>query len=425
MTHFPAEHPNADVRMRGFVDRISAQAALDWLEGELARRGPLGSETVTLESAVGRVLAEPVVSSVNVPNFPRAMVDGFALRAADIQDASTAHPVRIKVLGDCFPGAAFAGPVGVGQAVRIMTGAPLPAGVDAVLPVEQTQAVDAQVAAVACLPVGKHCGRIGEDVACGQEILAAGRVLRPQDVGLLAAIGHPHVAVVRQPRVRILVTGNELLPAGEQPRGCQIVDSNGPLLQALVRRDGGLPDHPGIVADARPAIAAALASDADLVITSGGSSVGQEDHVPTLLDELAVHGIAMRPGGPTGMGLFQEKLVLLLPGNPVACLWAYDWLARLAVQRLGGRPAAWPYRSGRVELASALRSKVGRLDYVRVQVVDGRAAPAAGGGASVLSSTTRSDGFVIVPSEVEGLAAGTEVELFYYDSLAAVVGPLG
>ena len=345
-------------------------------------------------------------------------MDGFALRAVDIAAATAENPITLDLLGNCFPGTVFDGQVKTGQAVRIMTGAPLPIGVDSVLPVEQTDVVGENIRALKSLPVGKHLGSVGEDICCGDTVLAPLRVLRPQDVGVLSSIGQSQVTVVRRPRVRIVVTGDELLPAGEQPRGSQIVDANGPMLNALVERDGGLPNHPGIVPDDPDAILAAISEDADVILTSGGSSVGQEDHVPMLLaqhGQLAVHGVAMRPAGPLGMGTFNGRLVVLLPGNPVACLWGYDLLAGRAIRRLGGRNTDWPYRRACGQLTREVVSSAGRLDYIRVTIDRGTVTPVTSSGASVLSSTTRADGFVVIPAEADGYSAGSEVEVFLYD----------
>ena len=418
MPHKSSPHPSADVRMRGFAERISAETALAWLDAELDRHGLLSTESVSLNAAAGRVLAEVVTSKVNVPNFQRAMMDGFALRAVDIAAATAKNPITLDLLGNCFPGTVFDGQVKTGQAVRIMTGAPLPIGVDSVLPVEQTDVVGENIRALKSLPVGKNLGSVGEDICCGEPVLAPLRVLRPQDVGVLSSIGQSQVTVVRRPRVRIVVTGDELLPAGEQPRGSQIVDANGPMLNALVERDGGLPNHPGIVPDDPDAILAAISEDADVILTSGGSSVGQEDHVPMLLaqhGQLAVHGVAMRPAGPLGMGTFNGRLVVLLPGNPVACLWGYDLLAGRAIRRLGGRNTDWPYRRACGQLTREVVSSAGRLDYIRVTIDRDTVTPVTSSGASVLSSTTRADGFVVIPAEADGYSAGSEVEVFLYD----------
>jgi molybdopterin molybdotransferase len=176
-------------------------------------------------------------------------------------------------------------------------------------------------------------------------------------------------------------------------------------------------DFPGLVADEHDAILETLHADADVVIVSGGSSVGIEDLAPTLVaryGNLAIHGIAMRPSSPTGLGRLGHRLVFLLPGNPVSCLCAYDFFAGRAIRALGGRTKRWPYRPIRAALARKLSSQIGRLDYARVQVVEGVVEPLAIGGASVLSSTTRADGFVIVPADSEGFAPGAEVEVWLY-----------
>jgi len=299
-----------------------------------------------------------------------------------------------------------------------MTGAPLPCGADAVLPVEQSQATDRELLAQGEVSPEKHVGRRGEDVAAGTIVLRAGRRLRPQDVGVLSSIAVPQVEVISRVRVRIVATGNELLPPGSTPLGCRIADANSPMLEALIQRDGGVPDRGPIVPDQPEAILAALRDDADVVIVSGGSSVGQEDHAPTLLathGELAVHGIAMRPSSPTGMGKIGNHLVFLLPGNPVSCLCAYDFFAARAIRGLAGRRPDWPHRRMTLPLGRKLVSVVGRVDYARVRVVEDAVEPIAVSGASILSSTTRADGFVIVPADSEGYPQGGDVEVYLYD----------
>ena len=413
MTNEP--QPGADVRMRGFARRTTVADALAWLDRQASR---LSDERVPVAEAAGRVLARQVRSEVDVPAFTRSMMDGFAVRASDTSGASPYNRLRLDVVGQSMPGRPFEGTLSAGQAVRIMTGAPLPEGADAVLPVEVVEIGQRQIHAQGEVSPGKHVGRAGEDVAAGTAVLAEGRVLRPQDVGVLASIGVAEVTVVRRPRVRIVVTGDELLPAGSKPQGCRIVDSNGPMLAALVKRDGGAAIHPGIVPDEPVQVLEAMRSEADVVLVSGGSSVGQEDHAPSLVrehGELPIHGIAMRPSSPTGMGRLHERLVFLLPGNPVSCLCAYDFFAGRAIRALGGRSTDWPYRRFTAPLARKIVSAVGRLDYLRVRLVEGRVDPLAIGGASVLSSTTRADGFVLVPPDSEGYAPGAEVEVFLYD----------
>ena len=413
--------------MRGFAKRHTVAQALQWLDAQLepfnlAQGKPRDTEMVPLGVAAGRVLTDPIVSDVDVPGFDRATMDGFAVVAVSTEGASSYNRMPLTVIGDSMPGRPFDGVVQPGEAVRIMTGAPLPRGADAVLPAEFVEGdgpaeAGYHIYALAEVSPGKNVGRRGEDVASGSTILGRGRTLRPQDVGLLSSIGRGQVAVVRRPRVRLAITGNELLPAGTRPAGVHIADANGPMLAALVERDGGVVDFPGLVRDDRQSILDALRADADIVIVSGGSSVGVEDLAPLLVaehGELAVHGVAMRPSSPTGLGRLGHRLIFLLPGNPVSSLCAYDFFAGRAIRALGARDRAWPYRSVRATLARKISSPVGRLDYARVKVVDGLVEPLAVAGASVLSSTTRADGFVVVGEDSEGFAEGADVDVWLY-----------
>ncbi len=403
--------------MRGFVQRQTVDAVLAWLDAQLR---PLEPEDVPLRTAAGRVLAASVVSSVDVPGFDRSAMDGYALIADSTEGASGYNPMPLRVVGDSMPGCPFEGLVQRGTAVRVMTGAPIPLGADAVLPAEFVEAEVGSVqkiVALATVSPGKNVGKRGEDITSGTTLLPRARVLRPQDLGVLSSVGQGSVSVIRKPRVRLAVTGNELVPAGSQPHGAQIADANGPMLAALIERDGGIVDFPGLVRDDRGAILEALQADADVVIVTGGSSVGIEDFAPMLLaehGELAVHGIAMRPSSPSGMGRMGHRLVFLLPGNPVSSLCAYDFFAGRAIRALGGRTKDWPYRSMLGTLRRKISSPIGRLDYARVRVVDGFVEPLAIAGASILSSTTRADGFVIIDDDSEGFAAGTEVQVWLY-----------
>jgi molybdopterin molybdotransferase len=409
-----------DVRMRGFAQRHTVDAALAWLDAQDAQVRPLATEIIPLRNAPGRVLAASVVSGVDVPGFDRATMDGYALVADSTEGATAYTRIPLTVIGDSMPGSPFDGSVSAGEAVRVMTGAPMPQGTDAVLPAEWVETESAnpcKISALAAVSPGKNLGKRGEDILCGATLLEPGRVLRPQDLGVLSSVGQGEVPVIRRPRVRLVVTGNELLPSGSHPSGFHIVDANGPMLSALVERDGGLVDFPGLVRDDQNAILEALQSDTDVVIVTGGSSVGIEDLAPVLVaqhGELAVHGIAMRPSSPTGLGRMGHRLVFLLPGNPVSSLCAYDFFAGRAIRALGGRPKEWPYRAIGGRLSRKISSPIGRLDYVRVKIDGDLVEPLAVGGASILSSTTRADGFVIVGDDSEGFAAGSEVKVWLY-----------
>ena len=413
-SHSPRPH---DVRMHGFIRRHTVAAALAWLDAQLRT---LDAEPLPIREAANRVLATAVTSDVDVPGFDRATMDGYAVAAECTEGATPYARIAFTVVGDALPGVPFDRAVRRGEAARIMTGAPMPQGTDAVLPAElvETTPNAGFVSAVSSVSPGKHVGRKGEDITAGSSVLASGRVLRPQDLGVLSSIGVGEVPVIRRPRVRLVVTGNELLPSGSRPVDFRIADANGPMLAALAERDGASVEGEGLVRDEPDAILAALSADADVVIVSGGSSVGVEDLAPALLaahGELAVHGIAMRPSSPTGLGRLGERLVFLLPGNPVSALCAYDFFAGRAIRALGGRPKTWPYKSVRATLARKISSPIGRLDYARVRLADGRVEPLSVSGASVLSSTSRADGFVIVDDDSEGFAAGTEVDVWLYD----------
>ena len=411
-----------DVRMRGFAERADVEEVEAFLAGTVARLGP---EPVDLLACVGRVLAEEVTSEFDVPGFARSAMDGYAIRGEDSYGSSPYDPLRLELIGESLPGALFAGRVEAGQAVRIMTGAPLPAGADAVVMAEVCEEIQGAVELRGAVAPRKNVGAAGEDIRAGTLVLEAGRRLRPQDGGLLASIGVSSVACVRRPRVQLLITGDELLPPGSRPEGARIVDSNSVVLRALVERDGGELIPHSIVPDRAELIRSSLQdSEAEVLLVSGGSSVGQEDHAPRLVAELGrldFHGVAMRPSSPTGIGRLPggegDRFVFLLPGNPVSCLCAYEFFAGPSIRAMGGRPLEWPHRRVRLPLARKISSAIGRVDSVRVAVEKGRVVPISTSGASILSSTVRAAGAVIVARGCEGMPEGEEVEVLLYDEV--------
>ena len=411
-----------DVRMRGFAERADVEEVQAFLARTVVR---LGAEPVELVACVGRVLAERVISKFDVPGFARAAMDGYAIRGEESFGASTYDPLRLELIGESLPGAPFRGRVNAGQAVRIMTGAPLPEGADAVVMAEVCEDLGGVVELRDAVAPRKNVGAAGEDIRAGDPVLEPGRRLRPQDGGLLASIGVASVACVRRPRVKLLITGDELLPPGSSPEGARIVDSNSVMLRALVERDGGETLASSMVPDRAEAIRASLVEPgSDALLVSGGSSVGQEDHAPRLVAELGrldFHGIAMRPSSPSGIGRLPgsegERFVFLLPGNPVSCLCAYEFFAGPAIRAMGGRTMEWPHRRVRLPLARKISSELGRVDYVRVAVEEGKVVPIATSGASILSSTVRAAGVVIVARDSEGMPEGEEVEVRLYDEV--------
>ena len=406
-----------DPRMRGFRVRVSVDHVLALID---ARVGQTGSEEVPLLDASGRVLLTEIVAGAHVPSFDRAAMDGYALHGEETFGADLYAPASFREVGKARPGRGFLSRVNPGEAVEIATGAPIPMGADTVVPVEATVRDGNNILVTEPFPIGRHIGRSGEDVVEGVVVLSAGRTLRPQDLGVLSGLGIASVTVARQPKVAVLITGDEILSPGSKAEGHRFADMNSPMLRALIARDGGIPRVVGPLSDVRETLRTALldaVGSSDVVLVSGGSSTGPEDHAPGLvseLGELTVHGVAVRPASPSGLGFLGAVPVLLLPGNPVSCLCAYDLFGGRVIRKLGGRRLDWPYRTQSLPLAQKLVSAVGRVDYVRVRLVDGRVEPMSIGGASILTSTTRADGFVIVPAGFEGYAAGAEVTVYMY-----------
>jgi molybdopterin molybdotransferase len=392
-----------DPRMRGFKNRTSVPDLWSWITQSIK---PLECEEIPLALGSGRVLASEVTAAVAVPPYDRAAMDGYAVRGQETFGASAYLPAVFRRVARSRPGLRCETAVHGFQTVEIATGAPLPSGSDAVVPVESTQLDGDRVLVFEAVPEGRNVSRRAEDIAPGTVLLPAGRVLRPQDLGLMSAIGVSRIKVYLRPRVGVLVTGDELLPAGTPSREFRIPDANSVMLAALIARDGGLCEIVGPLPGDRAVIRGAIAELAgrtDLLLLSGGSSAGPEDHVPGIVAELGTrvaHGLALRPASPTGVGVLHqsERPVVLLPGNPVSCLCAYDFAAGPILRRLAARPGLWPYRCAIMPFSRKLTSVVGRVDYARVRFVDGQVEPIATSGASILSSVSRADGFVVIPS---------------------------
>ena len=301
---------NAEIRMRGFLKRTPVPELLELIRKHCRLNR---SEQVELEHLGGRVLAEPIRSPLDVPNFNRSAMDGYALNAEATFGASSYNPLMFKVVGQVTPGESYKGILKPGEAISIMTGAPVPSGANAVLMAENAEFSNDHIQVLEAVPPGKHVGKVGEDIKKNQKLLQQGRCLRPQDIAVLASVGFTNIKVVRKPEVKLLITGNELLKPGEQPCGVQIVDSNSVMLTPLINRDGGVLAKVHHVPDDRDLLQKHLSkTDADLVCMTGGTSVGIEDHGPMLVDELGellAHGIPMRPAAPTGFGLINGKKI--------------------------------------------------------------------------------------------------------------------
>jgi molybdopterin molybdotransferase len=348
-------------------------------------------------------------------------MDGFALRAAETFGASPTDPVCFKVIGEILPGDDVDLEIGPGEAARIMTGGAFPRGGDAVLVAEHAEDRGDIVLAHGPVVPGRNVAEAGEDIKKGDVVLERGRLLRAQDLGVLASISVIEVDVARRPVVGIISTGNELVEPGSVDAGRRgrVVNSNRYLLEGLITQTGGLHRWIGIVRDDRNAMREALEGfHGDILLTTGATSAGKEDYLPGLLDELGerlVHGVNIRPASPLAFGRLGHALAVLLPGNPVAVMVGFDLFVRPAIQlQLGQRELRWNRRVKR-RLTRKLASALNRTDFARVRLVgEEEVEPLRSGGAGVLTSVTRADGFVVVPRDDEGFEAGTVVEVYLY-----------
>jgi len=387
----------------------------------LSHLPPVGTEGVALSEAAGRVLAADVRSDIDLPGFRRSTMDGYAVRAASTFGATESSPAMLEVTGSVEMGASAEVSVGRGQAVRILTGGMLPSGADAVVMVEHTQALDnATIEVTRSVAPKQNVIEPDEDLAQGETLLWRGARLRPQEVGVLAALGAEEVQVFRPPVVAILSTGDEVVPVGSVPRPGQIRDVNSSTLGAMVRAAGGVPRPLGIVGDDLDELLAtcrAALSEADTLVISGGSSVGTRDLTIEVLaaladSEILVHGLAIKPGKPTILARVGDKAVWGLPGHVASAMVVFHVLVAPFVERLGGLSRGAPVARQPARLSRSVPSVHGRRDFVRVRLEerDGqlRAVPLLGR-SGLLRTTVESDGLIEIDVNTEGLDEDTEV----------------
>jgi molybdopterin molybdotransferase len=392
---------------------------------------PLPSETVELGSACGRVLAAEIPASEPVPHFDRAVMDGYAVRAQDTFGASETLPALLEIDGEVAMGETASRQIEPGKAMAIPTGGMLPAGADAVVMVEYTYPLDARTVEVSrTVAPGENVLKRGEDIPVGEILMPQGWRLRPQDVGMLAALGICHVAVYRRPRAAILSTGDEIVAVSTPvlPPG-KVRDINSFTLAAQIAEFGAAVSYQGTVADRLDAlvdICREAFHEHDVVVLSGGSSVGMRDFTIRILEafadaELLVHGVAIRPGKPTILARIGKKLFWGLPGHPVSALMVCRALVlpSLAVlQGMAGIDRAQDLGSTLFgTLANQLPSVHGRTDYVPVALSwDGETllVKPVFGKSAMISVLGRADGYVIVPAHVEGLDQGSRVRVYLF-----------
>ncbi|MFH1469332.1 MAG: gephyrin-like molybdotransferase Glp [Pseudomonadota bacterium] len=406
-----------------FVEGRAMQVTVpEALAAVLSGATPLPAEDLPLDAALGAVLARDVVSGEDVPPFTNSAMDGFALRAADLAGASAAQPAVLQVVDEVAAGTVGRVPVGPGLAVRIMTGAPIPPGADTVVPFERTvEAGQGQVGVPVALKRGANVRAAGEDVRAGSTVLAAGAVLSPATLGVLASVGVARVPVHRRPVVAVVTTGDELVDAAERPGPGQIRDSNLPGVMAAVRAAGGVPLAFPRTPDRREAVAEVLAralAAADLVVSSGGVSAGDHDHVNEVLTALGGRPrfltVRQRPGHPLAFWEIGGKPFFGLPGNPVSTLLCFEVYVRPRLRRMLGHRHLWRPEQPAVLPEGFRKSRDdARMHFVRVALAVGpsglEARVAGSQGSGVLTTLLRTGGLALVGPETAALPPGATV----------------
>jgi molybdenum cofactor synthesis domain-containing protein len=373
------------------------------------------TEVVGLQQANGRVLAQDVVSSADVPPFSRAAMDGYAVRAEDTSGATRSSPRTLRRIETIFTGQVPQQQVGAGQCAEIATGAPMPGGADAVVMVEETDIDEAGTVSVyAEATPRQNIGRQGADIQMGQHVLGPGTVLNASRLGALAALGITSIAVYAKPRVAILSTGNEIVDGGQPLAPGQIYDINRITVSAVVSDNGGIPVPCRTAADTIADLSRAVDEclEQDVMVFSGGSSVGERDlvlDVVTSRGEMLFHGIAVKPGKPTSFGRIQRTLVFGMPGYPTSCLSNAYILLAPALRRLARLPSQ-TVRSIALPLAARVVSAPGRHQFYPVRVEKGSAVPAFKASGDI-TSMSRADGYIEIASDVDVVEAGTLVEV--------------
>ena len=384
---------------------------------------PLGRERLNIIQCLGRVLGEDIVARRSIPPWDNSAMDGYAVRWQDIQKASSKKGVVLTVLADLPAGRVFTGEVGPGEAVRIMTGAPLPRGADTVVQVEETKKFADTVRISARPEKGKNIRRAGEDVKAGERVLEEGTILRPAHIGLLASMQRSIVSVYEVPRVAILSTGDELLEIDEPWQEGKIVNSNSYSLTAQVLECGALPLQLGIARDQRDDLAAKIQQGlvADILVTSGGVSVGDYDLVKAMLRELGKMNfwkVAMRPGQPLAFGMVFGKPLFGLPGNPVSSMVSFEQFVRPSILKMAGhrqlfRPTI------KALLKQDIEKKAGLIHFIRCRLVrQGTqiyASTTGEQGSGILSSMVKAQGLIVLPAEGTRVRVGQKVEVILLD----------
>jgi putative molybdopterin biosynthesis protein len=405
-----------------FLTILSREDALARFESALFPR-VVPRERRPLADAVGQALADDVVSPIDVPPFDRSNVDGFALRSADLSSGGEATPVRLVLNDEIIAcGTAPTRPVSTGTATSIATGGPLPRGADAVAMVEHTQPAGEHAIEVrrAASP-GQFVSSAGSDIARGETLLRAGTVIGSREIGMLAACGIAEVYVVRRPRVAVISTGDELLQPGLPLRPAAIYDTNGAIVTAAVRENGGEPVFLGAIPDVESELESAMREaldSCDMLILSGGTSKGTGDVSHRIIARLGkpgiiAHGVALKPGKPLCLAVCAEKPVVILPGFPTSAMFTFHDMIVPVLRRMAGLPAR-PDTKVAAKVPVRIASEIGRTEFVMVSLVegaDGLIAYPSGKGSGAITSFSQSDGFLRIDALANQISAGTETEV--------------
>ncbi|NJE47292.1 molybdopterin molybdotransferase MoeA [Thermococcus sp. GR7] len=396
--------------MREFKKLTPYREALELMLNDLTEIPDV--EEIPLEEALGRVLAENVVSPIDSPPFDRSAVDGYALRAEDTFQAREYSPVELKVIDEIVAGEESKAKIEPGTAVKLMTGSKMPEGANAVLMQEMVEREGEIIRVLRPVAPGQNVAFAGEDVKKGQVVLKKGQVLRPQDLSLLKSVGFKTVKVKRKPRVGIIVTGDELIEKFDEEalRAGKILESNSIMLEGLVKQYFGEPVFYGVVPDDEETIKAAIEkakAENDIVLVTGGSAFGDKDFAHRFV-RLLFHGTTIKPGRPIGYG----ERVFIMSGYPVAVFVQFYLYVKHALAKLVG---AKNYEI-RVyaKLAERVSSQLGRHEFIKVWYENGVARPIKKKGSGIISSLVKSNGYIVIPEDSEGYLEGETVEVVLY-----------
>jgi len=411
------------VRLRGFQKLTPIEEALQLFFDKL-RMERLKTVAVPLGKALNRVLAVGIIAEKDLPRFDRSAVDGYAVKAYDTFGASQFKPKILQITDE--------DEVRMEQTKHVWTGNPIPKGANAVVMLENTRRGDDKIEVWVPVTPGENVSKKGEDIKKGEVAIKAGTRLKPQHLGLIAALGVTEVNVVEKPKIAMLATGNELVKIGDKPRKNQIFEVNSHIISALCRELGAEPLDLGIAGDDVRDIVRKLEfglEKVDAIITTGGTSVGVSDLVPEAVKKIGkpgviVHGVAMRPAMPTALAVVEGKPVIILSGNPVAAMIGFEVFARPLICKMLGLKQKELRPIVKAKITRRVTTVLGRKTFVRVRVLrqagEFLAEPASARGSGLISTMTEANGYVIVPENREGLEEGESVSVYLFDDVEVV-----